>query len=162
MAKKADTKTNAMRELEDARITYDAYEYDTGGTVPSGTEAARLMGLAENEVFKTLVTRGRSGGFYVFCIPGGAELDLKKAARAVGEKNIEMIPQKDLFARTGYIHGGCSPLAMKKRFPTVLADQAKELDSFVVSGGRIGLSVRVSPEELARHLGASFADVVRV
>lgn len=159
--KKSDSKTNAMRELEEAGMTYEAFEYDTGGRVPSASEAAGLMGLPAREVYKTLVTQGRSGGFFVFCIPGAEELDLKKAARAVGEKNVQMIPQKDLLNRTGYVHGGCSPLAMKKRFPTVIDSSAESLDTFLVSGGRIGLSVRVSPQSLAGHLGAPFADVTR-
>lgn len=161
MKKKGDLKTNAMRELDEAGISYEVFEYDTGGRAPSGVEAAHLMGLPEEEVYKTLVTHGKSGSFYVFCIPGGAELDLKKAAQAVGEKNIEMLPQKELVGRTGYVHGGCSPLAMKKRFPTVLAEDAEILDRFLVSGGKIGVSIGVNPEELARHLGAKFADVVR-
>lgn len=161
MTKKQETKTNAMRELEDAGIQYTAFYYETGAKAPSGIEAADRMGLPAVQVFKTLVTKGKSGEYHVFVIPSGCELDLKKAASAVGEKSVEMIPQKDLVGRTGYVHGGCSPLAMKKRFGTVIDVSAEALETFLVSGGKVGLSVQVDPRELASHLGATFHAVTR-
>lgn len=159
--KQPDTKTNAMRELEEAGISYVPFVYDTGGTVPSGVEAAALLGMPVERVYKTLVTKGRSAAFYVFVIPGARELDLKKAALAVGEKSVEMIPQKELVGRTGYVHGGCSPLAMKKRYVTVIDAAAEDLDAFAVSGGKVGVSVQVSPKALAEHLDAAFHSVTR-
>lgn len=161
MKKKQDVKTNAMRALDDADIPYEVFSYDTGGKAPSGVQAAQLMGLPPEIVFKTLVTKGRSGDLHVFVIPGGLELDLKKAAAAVGEKSVEMIPQKELVGRTGYVHGGCSPLAMKKQYDTVLDASAEALEAFLVSGGKIGVSIRLDPRALADLLGGSFHDVTR-
>lgn len=159
--KKQDLKTNAMRELEDAGIGYVPYVYDTGGIAPSGVEAAALLNAPVELVYKTLVTQGKSGAFHVFVIPSASELDLKKAAAAVGEKSVNMIPQKELAGSTGYVHGGCSPLAMKKRFDTVIDASAEPLNTFFISGGKIGVTLELSPTALADHLDASFSSVVR-
>lgn len=115
MAKK-ELKTNVMRVLDSKKLAYNHYAYDN--STVNGVEVARLLGQDPDRVFKTLVTRGKSGGFFVFMVPVAEELDLKKAARACGEKAVEMLPQKELLPRTGYVHGGCSPIGMKKQFPT--------------------------------------------
>lgn len=162
MAKKGEPqKTNAMRELEKAGIPYRTYTYECGGEALPGTEGARLMGVPEEKVYKTLVARGHSGQLRVFVIPVAEELDLKKAARAAGEKSVEMLHVRDLPSKTGYVRGGCSPLAMKKGLPTVLEEEAEALDTFLVSAGRLGMSVEVDPRRLATLLGAPFAPLVR-
>lgn len=116
MAKK-ELKTNVIRVLDSKKLAYNHYTYDN--STVNGVEVARLLGQDPDRVFKTLVTRGKSGGFFVFMVPVAEELDLKKAARACGEKAVEMLPQKELLPRTGYVHGGCSPIGMKKRFPPI-------------------------------------------
>lgn len=162
MKKKGDAqKTNAMRELEKAGIPYTVHAYECGGKPLPGTEGARLMGVAEEKVFKTLVAVGHSGQLRVFVIPVARELDLKKAARAAGEKSVEMLHMRDLPSRTGYVRGGCSPLAMKKELPTVIDETAEALETFLVSAGKLGMSVGVDPRALAGLLGASFAPLTR-
>lgn len=159
-------KTNAMRALDRAGVKYDSLSYLPEGKevapedAPSGVEAARIMGLAPEGVFKTLVTRGKSLSNYVFVIPVARELDLKKAARAVGEKSVEMVKSKELFPLTGYVHGGCSPLGMKKAFVTVFDESARTRDDVVFSAGKIGRQVRVSPADLHKALRFTFADLV--
>lgn len=146
MARKAD-KTNALRLLEQRKLPCTPVDYSDTGAV-SGPEVAAALGQAPETVFKTLVTTGRSGAHYVFVIPVCRELDLKKAARCVGEKSVSMLPQRELLPLTGYVHGGCSPLGMKTLFPTVVDRSAQALPTFCISGGRIGLQLRLSPETL--------------
>lgn len=154
-------KTNAMRMLDAKKIAYKVYRYGDGKTAMQGTEVAAELGIEPQKVFKTLVTAGASRTHYVFMIPVGDELDLKKAALAVREKSVAMIPQKELLPLTGYVHGGCSPIGMKKPFLTIVDASAKELDSLVFSGGRIGLQIELSLERLLSVTGAALADVTR-
>ena len=157
MGKKED-KTNVMRTLDRAKIKYEHREYEPDATL-SGSEIAAMLGEKPEFVFKTLVTVSKSKLHYVFMIPVKEELDLKKCAKAVGEKIVEMIPQKELLPLTGYIHGGCSPVGMKKKFKTVIDASAKGLELFYVSAGKVGFQVKVSPEKLANFIGADFADL---
>ena len=152
-------KTNVMRILDAARVPYAAHEYGNG-TALSGTEVARLLGVPEEKVYKTLVTTGKTGKHYVFVIPVTAELHLKKAAQAVGEKAIEMLKQKDLLPLTGYVHGGCSPIGMKKPFVTLLDASAAEQDAILFSAGKIGYQVEMAPQALCALVGCRMADVV--
>ena len=158
MAKKKDEKTNVMRVLEQAGIPYTAHFYPADGPT-DGVSVAAFLGQDPEQVFKTLVTKAASGNYYVFDIPVAENLDLKKAAKAVGEKSIAMIPQKDLLPLTGYIHGGCSPVGMKKQFPTVFHETVVLFDTICVSAGKIGAQVELSPEDLIGLLGAAAADV---
>ena len=161
MAKQKEEKTNVMRVLEQKRIPYTAHTYDhEEGVAVDGVTVARSLGQDPETVFKTLVARGASGGLYVFDIPVGDSLDLKKAARAVGEKSIAMLPQKELLPLTGYVHGGCSPVGMKKQFPTVFHETVVLFDTICVSAGKIGAQVEVSPQALLDLLGAETADIV--
>ena len=153
----AENKTNAMRLLEKGKIPYTVHTYEAAQAVDGVTVAGKI-GRPPEQVFKTLVTKGKNG-CYVFVIPAAAELDLKKAARAVGEKAVEMLPVKELLKTTGYIRGGCSPVGMKKLFPTVLDESARALPAFYVSGGRIGVQMRVNPAVLASFIGAAFAPI---
>ena len=155
-------KTNVMRVLEQHQISYVPHTYGEGTATLSGTEVAGILGEDPFNVFKTLVTAGRSGQHYVFVIPVCCELDLKKAAAAVGEKNIEMIPSKELLPLTGYIHGGCSPIGMKKQFTTVVDISAKDLPKMFFSGGRIGFQVEVAPADLAAVIPIRYADLTGV
>ena len=154
-------KTNAMRMLDAKKIAYKVYRYGDGKTAMQGTEVAAELGIESQKVFKTLVTAGASRAHYVFMIPVGEELDLKKAAFAVREKSVAMIPQKELLPLTGYVHGGCSPIGMKKPFRTVIDASAEGLDSVVFSGGRIGIQIELSYSDLVKATGAQAADVVR-
>ena len=156
--KKAE-KTNALRMLSQHKLPFEAHDYTSSGAV-SGPEVAAALGEDPEKVFKTLVTVGKSGQHYVFVVPVCRELDLKKAAAAVKEKNVAMIPQKELLPLTGYIHGGCSPIGMKKLFPTVLHSSAGDLDTLCVSGGRIGLQVELTPEALGKLAPYTLADIV--
>ena len=158
MAKKEE-KTNVMRTLEQKNIPYTAHTYDPEGPI-DGVSVARVLGEDPECVFKTLVTRGASGGYYVFDIPVAENLDLKKAAKAVGEKSIAMIAQKELLPLTGYVHGGCSPVGMKKQFPTVFHETAEILDTIMVSAGKIGYQVQCEPEKLLNLLNAKTADII--
>ncbi len=159
--KKDPQKTNVMRILEQAHLTYDPKYYDTSDGQLDGVSVAEKMGENPDEVYKTLVCRGHSGDFKVFVVPVAEELDLKKAARAAGEKSVEMIHQKELLPNTGYIHGGCSPVGMKKLYATVIDASAEALERIYVSGGKIGTQVGVNPKALAEFIGASFADITR-
>ena len=154
----ANTKTNAMRLLEQKKIPYQNYTYESEGAIP-GLEVAALLGQDPEQVFKTLVTTGRSGAHYVFVIPVGAGLELRKAAKAVGEKSLEMLKQKELLPLTGYVHGGCSPIGMKKAFRTTIDASAAHFDSIIFSGGRIGLQIQVSLADLAKLVRFELADI---
>lgn len=160
MAKEKTEKTNVMRLLEQKGIPYTPHDYRASGAV-GGTEVAAALDEDPARVFKTLVTQGASGGHYVFVIPVAEELDLKKAAKAVGEKSIAMLPQKELLPLTGYLHGGCSPIGMKKPFPTVLHQSAAERESIYVSAGKVGFQVEVAPADLQKMLPMRLADVIK-
>ena len=153
-----EEKTNVMRMLDQKKIPYRAHYYGAGEAL-AGIQVAQLLGEDPARVFKTLVTVGHSRRNYVFVIPVGEELDLKKAARTVGEKAIEMVKSKDLLSLTGYVHGGCSPIGMKKPFPTTLHESARAFDAILFSAGRIGAQVEVSPEDLKRMVNYRFADL---
>ena len=159
MAKNKEEKTNVMRTLEQKKIPYTAFSYDPDGPI-DGVSVAAEVGLDAASVFKTLVTKGASGAYYVFDIPVAENLDLKKAAKAVGEKSIAMLPQKELLPLTGYVHGGCSPVGMKKQFPTAFHETVNELDLIAVSAGKIGHQVQVKPADLLNLLRAKTADVI--
>ena len=159
MAKNKEEKTNVMRTLEQKKIPYTAFSYDPDGPI-DGVSVAAETGLDAASVFKTLVTKGASGAYYVFDIPVAENLDLKKAARAVGEKSIAMLPQKELLGLTGYVHGGCSPVGMKKQFPTVFHETAAEYDTICVSAGKIGYQVECDPKALLTLLRAGTADII--
>lgn len=158
MAKPHDQKTNAMRVLDAAGIEYVSRMFECPEAL-SGIEVARLLDLEPERVFKTLVTEGRSGEHYVFMIPVAEELDLKKAATAVKEKSIAMIKSKELLPLTGYVHGGCSPIGMKKAFTTIADETAILFDRIVFSGGRIGTQIEASIDDLSRVLAVSTADL---
>lgn len=153
-----EEKTNVMRLLDQKKIPYNTYCYADTDAI-SGTEVAAVLGQNPSQVFKTLVTVGKSGANFVFVIPVERELSLKKAAKAVGEKNIEMIKQKDLLPLTGYIHGGCSPIGMKKPFKTTIHESAAEFDTIIFSAGKIGYQVEVSPENLKKAVNYQLFDV---
>lgn len=156
----AEAKTNAMRILEKAKIAYTAHSYQSDDGAIDGLAVAKKVGKNPEAVFKTLVTRGKSGGCFVFVVPVAHELDLKKAAKAAGEKSVEMIAVKDINKVTGYIRGGCSPVGMKKLYPTVIHTSAMEQPEILVSGGRIGLQIEIAPELLAKASNAVFADII--
>ena len=160
MAKEKTEKTNVMRLLEQKGIPYTPHDYRASGAV-GGTEVAAALGEDPARVFKTLVTVGASGGHYVFVIPVAEELNLKKAAKAVGEKSIAMLPQKELLPLTGYLHGGCSPIGMKKPFPTVLHQSAAERESIYVSAGKVGFQAELAPADLQKMLPMRLADVIK-
>ena len=153
-------KTNVMRLLTQKKIPFEAFHYESAEAI-SGVEAAERLGLEPAGVYKTLVTVGHSGAHYVFVIPAAGELDLKKAAAASGEKSIEMLKSRDLLPLTGYVHGGCSPIGMKKPFATWLDASAEKREWIVFSAGKIGFHVRVAPAELKRILNYRFADLCR-
>lgn len=153
------SKTNAMRMLDKAKIAYNMLAYNTNDGKIDGVSVAQKIGREAGVVYKTLVAQGASKGYYVFIIPVEAELDLKKAAKAVSEKKIEMIPVKEITNVSGYIRGGCSPIGMKKLFPTCLDEQAQALDRIIVSGGSIGLQMEIAVEDLVKATKAQLADV---
>ena len=155
---KKEEKTNVMRLLDQADITYTPHTYDPNGPI-DGVSVARILGQDEDAVFKTLVTRGASGATYVFDVPVADNLDLKKAAKAVGEKSIAMIAQKELLPLTGYVHGGCSPIGMKKPFPTVFHETVILYDTVCVSAGKIGYQIQCVPDDLLNFIGAKTADI---
>lgn len=156
--KKSTEKTNVMRILDQKKIPYTSYCYiDTG--VISGIEVAAVLHQDPNQVFKTLVTVGNSNNNYVFLVPVCKELDLKKAAKSVREKSINMVKSKDLLALTGYIHGGCSPIGMKKQFRTVIDASASTFDTIIFSGGKIGYQVETSLDELKKCLRFELTDI---
>lgn len=156
----AEQKTNVMRALDQKKVRYTPHEYPHGAEAVDGVTVAGLIGAAPEQVFKTLVTRGASKSIYVFVIPVAAELDLKKAARAVGEKSIAMIHVSEITALTGYVRGGCSPIGMKKQYKTVYHESALEQQTIIVSAGRIGSQVELEPNALATLTRGQFADII--
>ena len=162
MAKKQKIdKTNAMRQLDAAGIEYEMGEYAVDESDLSGVHAAEELGVSADEVFKTLVTRNDDNNLFVFVIPSAAELDLKKAAHASGNKKIEMIHVKEIFDLTGYIRGGCSPIGMKKQYPTYIDETAVLFDKIYFSAGKRGVQIILSPEILADFIGAEFIDLTK-
>ncbi|BFK88770.1 Cys-tRNA(Pro) deacylase [Pseudoflavonifractor sp. DSM 107456] len=157
----AEEKTNVMRLLDQKKVPYTPHHYASPDGAVDGVTVAGLIGRAPEQVFKTLVTCAPSGAHYVFVVPVLRELDLKAAAKAVGEKSIAMLRQAELLPLTGYVHGGCSPLGMKKQFRTVLDASAQSLETMVVSAGKIGAQVELPPAELARLARAQFAPVAK-
>ena len=153
-------KTNVMRILDGKKIPYQARTYEQDPSM-TGEEIAELLGEDADHVFKTLVTRGKSGQYYVFVIPVREELDLKKAAKASGEKAIAMIKQKELLPLTGYVHGGCSPIGMKKPFPTFIQEDAELYDTIFVSAGKLGHQIEIAPEDLIMVADCKTADLVK-
>ncbi len=156
MAKKE--KTNAMRILDQKKIEYIIHDYTDSGAI-AGEDVAKTLGESPEEVFKTLVTVGKTKQYYVFLVPVCKELNLKKAAKAVGEKNIEMIKAKELLPLTGYVHGGCSPIGMKKTFPTTIDASAQSLNKIYFSAGKIGLQVEVNVSDLNKIADFKFDDI---
>ncbi|MCI9162468.1 MAG: Cys-tRNA(Pro) deacylase [Lachnospiraceae bacterium] len=153
-----EEKTNVMRILEQKKIPYRPHFYENTDAV-NGTEVAKILGEDPGRVFKTLVTEGKSGQHYVFVIPVEKELDLKKAAKAVGEKSVAMLKARELLPLTGYVHGGCSPIGMKKFFLTTIGRQVEGLEYFFFSGGKIGAQVEMAPEDLKKVISYQVADV---
>ena len=160
MAKQKEVKTNAMRILETMKIPFRHYTYECD-EFTDGLQIADMLSLPYEKVYKTLVTVGNSKNYFVFVIPVAEELDLKAAARSVGEKSVEMIHVKDINAVTGYIRGGCTAVGMKKQYVTRIDSSAQEQESIIVSGGRIGSQLELSPGDLAKAARAEFADVIR-
>lgn len=156
--KNTESKTNAIREVEAAGLPLQVRTFECDGA-PSGVEVAAMLGLDKDQVFKTLVTVGKSKEHYVYMVPVAEELDLKKAAKAVGEKSIEMVKSKELLPLTGYIHGGCSPIGMKKQFKTVIDETAQLFDQIYFSGGRIGCQIQMSPEDLSKLIPLEYVDI---
>ena len=158
MGKKQD-KTNVMRILDGKKIPYEMHTYEADPTL-SGEEIANILGENPDCVFKTLVTQGKTGQYYVFVVPVKCELDLKKAAKEAGEKSISMIKQKDLLPLTGYVHGGCSPIGMKKAFPTFIHLTAEAFEKIFVSAGRVGAQIELSPQDLVTVANAKYAKII--
>lgn len=156
---KKEEKTNVMRVLEAKKIAYESHTYEPDAAM-SGEEIAGILGEDPAKVFKTLVTQGKTGQYYVFVIPVTAELDLKKAAKTAGEKAIAMIKQKDLLPLTGYVHGGCSPIGMKKAFPTWIHETAQECERMFVSAGRVGFQVELAPADLLRAANCRYGNLI--
>lgn len=159
MSKQKEEKTNVMRVLDQKKVPYTPHTYPAGDAAPDGVSVARMLGQDPAAVFKTLVAKGASGGYYVFDIPVAGTLDLKKAAKAVGEKSVTMLPAKELLPLTGYVHGGCSPVGMKKRFPTVFHQSCLGHGTICVSAGKVGFQVEVDPADLIALVGGSTADL---
>lgn len=160
MAKQKEVKTNAMRILESMKIPYVHMTYECDEFI-DGLQIADKLSLPYEKVYKTLVTMGNSKDYFVFVIPIARELDLKAAARSVGQKSVEMIHVKDINKVTGYIRGGCTAIGMKKQYVTRIDSSAESLEKIIVSGGRIGSQLELAPEDLARAAEAQFADVIR-
>ena len=154
-------KTNPMRLLEAAQVAFAAYEYDVSDDDISAAAVARKLGVDADRVFKTLVTVSDKKEHFVFVIPGPGELDLKKAARAAGCRKLEMLPQRELLGLTGYVHGGCSPLAMKKPLPTYIDELAMLFEKIFVSAGQVGVNLELSPEDLTGMANAEFAPLIK-
>ncbi|WP_295149620.1 Cys-tRNA(Pro) deacylase [uncultured Peptoniphilus sp.] len=151
-------KTNAMRILESENIDFEIIEYSTKDGI-GGVDVAEKLGEDKDRVFKTLVTESKEGENFVFVVPVSSELDLKKAAKASASKKVEMIPQKKLLPLTGYVHGGCSPVGMKKEFKTFIDSSAENFDFFYVSGGKVGMQIKLNPKELLNLIDGEFADI---
>lgn len=157
MSKEKEIKTNAMRILDRQKIPYQVIQYECEEFI-DGMHSAELTGAPVEQSFKTLVAKGKSGQYYVFVLPIAKEVDLKKAARTVQEKSVEMIHVKDITAVTGYVRGGCSPIGMKKQFPTVVEQSAGQYDKIYVSGGRIGTTLILAPEDLLKVSRGTYGD----
>ncbi|SDB06519.1 Cys-tRNA(Pro) deacylase [Butyrivibrio sp. INlla16] len=156
---KKEEKTNVMRVLDGKKIAYESHAYNPDATM-SGEEIAGLLAEDPEKVFKTLVTQAKSGAYYVFVVPVKEELDLKKAAKAAGEKAVSMIKQKELLPLTGYVHGGCSPIGMKKQFPTFIHETAMQYERVFVSAGKVGYQIELSPSDLTSVVRCTAADIV--
>ena len=156
--KTKDEKTNVMRILDQKKVKYNSYNYLKTGAI-SGMEVAKALDENPNLTFKTLVTVSKTNNHYVFLVPVNKELDLKKAAKAVNEKNIEMVKSKELLSLTGYIHGGCSPIGMKKSFKTVIDSSARNYDKLIFSGGKIGYQVETALDELKKVINFDLKDI---
>ena len=154
-------KTNVMRLLEQSGISFDAVGYEVDESDLSGGHAAEALGLSPDIVYKTLVAKGDKKGYLVFCLPVLEELDLKKAAHAAGDKRVELLPLKDLLSVTGYLRGGCSPIGMKKQFPTYIEETCELYDKIYISAGKRGRQVGLSPEALLKYIGAEQADLIQ-
>ena len=154
------TKTNAMRLLDAANIPFTLFEYPSDDPKQTAEDVARYVGLPPEQVFKTLTVRGEKRGILVFCIPANASLNLKKAAAAAGYKKLEMLPQKELLGATGYIHGGCSPIGMKKKYPTYIDETCILFDEITVSAGARGAQLLIGVDALIGYVGAEVADVI--
>lgn len=155
---KKEEKTNVMRFLDSRKVPYESHSYEPDAGL-SGEQIAGILGEDPQKVFKTLVTQGRSGSYYVFVVPVKEELDLKKAAKAAKEKSISMIRQKELLPLTGYVHGGCSPVGMKKQFPTFIHESAPGFEKIFVSAGKVGFQIELSPADLISAAGCTIADI---
>ena len=158
---KDNIKTNAMRILDKEKIPYSQHRYDSGGEAIDGVSVAKLIGIGPEYVFKTLVTVSPAKEYFVFVVPVAYELDLKKAAKAVGAKAVNMIHIKEINAVTGYIRGGTSPVGMKKKYPTVVHKSAENLEKIIFSGGKIGYQIEMNPEDLLKVTDGIFADIIR-
>lgn len=154
-------KTNAMRLLDDAGLAYTAHGYDASDGRIDGISVAEKIAMPQEQVYKTLVTQGNTGDYFVFVLPVAAELDMKKAAKAAKQKHIEMIPVKDILRVTGYIRGGCSPIGMKKNYPTFVEEEAMLYDTIVFSGGKIGAQIEMNPDALLEWIGGAYADLCK-
>lgn len=154
-----EAKTNAIRILDKNKIKYEMVTYECKEFI-DGIHSAEVSGIPAEISYKTLVMQGKSASFYVFVVPVSASVDLKKAAKAVGEKSVAMIPTKDITKITGYVRGGCSPIGMKKQFPTIVDESAERLERIWISGGRIGLSICLSPKDLIQVTSAGYSDVI--
>jgi Cys-tRNA(Pro)/Cys-tRNA(Cys) deacylase len=154
-----EEKTNVMRVLDGKKIAYESHAYEPDATM-SGEEIAGILGEDPQKVFKTLVTQGKSGQYYVFVVPVKEELNLKKAASAASEKSVSMIKQKELLPLTGYVHGGCSPIGMKKQFKTFIHESAETFDRIFVSAGKVGYQIELAPTDLISVTGCSLADII--
>lgn len=159
MAKSKETKTNAMRILETKKIPYTTYTYECDEFIDA-IQIADMLSLPYEKVYKTLVTQGNSKNYYVFVIPIAEELDMKKAAKSVGEKSVAMLHVKDINAVAGYIRGGCTAIGMKKQYVTRVEQSAQSLDQIIVSGGKLGMQIELSPQDLAVAANAEFADII--
>jgi Cys-tRNA(Pro)/Cys-tRNA(Cys) deacylase len=159
MAKQKENKTNAMRILDTKKISYIAHTYECDEFIDA-IQIADMLNLPYEKVYKTLVTQGNSKNYYVFVIPIAEELDMKKAAKSVGEKSVAMLHVKDINAVTGYIRGGCTAIGMKKQYVTRIDKAALDLDRIIVSGGKLGMQLELSPQDLATASNAEFADII--
>lgn len=160
MAKQKEIKTNAMRILESLKIPFRHYTYECEEFV-DGIQIADMLSLPYEKVYKTLVTRGNSRNYFVFVIPIDKELDLKKAAKSVGEKSVEMIPVKEINSVTGYIRGGCTAIGMKKQYVTRIESSAMDLEEIIVSGGRLGSQIALHPDDLLKAAKAEYAEIIK-
>lgn len=155
-----ESKTNAMRILDRLKIKYERNSYECDEFI-DGVHIADMLGQPYEQTFKTIVTEGRPGSYYVFALPIDKEIDLKKAAKVSGEKRLELIPVKEVNKVTGYIRGGCTPVGMKKQYPTYVHESAASFDKIIISGGRIGEQLIINPDDLLKAAGASYADIIK-